>query len=243
MTKQSSQTEYIVSKRLADGTLIEAVMQPDGSTALVIARDGQVEIVERLKLDDTTYLPIPPHNNLLRHRVVLLPPLPAEPVDPRDLVSEVSAFVTRYVTFSDAFNVVAAHYVLLSWVYDAFRELPYLRVRGDYGCGKTRALQVIGHLLYKPVFASGATTVSPIFHKLDLFRGSLVLDEADFRFYCKRSRRSKQRRCQRHDAKKPDCRCNHIPTPRKELLRPHARLKCAPEQKLEALYLVVHFLF
>ena len=82
MIKQPSQAEYIVSKRLADGTLIEAVIQPDGSTALVIARDGQMGIVERAQFDGMTYLPIPPHNNLLRHRVVLLPPLPAEPVDP-----------------------------------------------------------------------------------------------------------------------------------------------------------------
>ena len=182
MTKQSSQTEYIVSKHLADGALIEVVMRAEGSTALAVARASQVEIVEKLQLNGMTYLPISPNNNLLRHRVVLLPPLPAEPVDPRDLVREITDFVTRYVTFSDGFLTVAVHYIRLSWVYDAFRELPYLRVRGDYGCGKTRALQVIGHLLYKPVFASGATTVSPIFHTLDLFRGSLVLDEADFRF-------------------------------------------------------------
>jgi len=35
---------------------------------------------------------------------------------------------------------------------------------------------------YKPFFASGASTVSPIFHTLDAFRGTLVVDEGDFRF-------------------------------------------------------------
>lgn len=40
----------------------------------------------------------------------------------------------------------------------------------------------IGALCYKPFFASGASTVSPIFHVLDAFGGTLVLDEADFRF-------------------------------------------------------------
>jgi len=72
--------------------------------------------------------------------------------------------------------------VLLSWLYDAFRELPYLRFRGDYGTGKTRALIAIGSIAYKPFFASGASTVSPIFHTLDTFKGTLVFDEADFRF-------------------------------------------------------------
>jgi hypothetical protein len=47
---------------------------------------------------------------------------------------------------------------------------------------KTRFLQVIGSLCDKPIFAGGATTVSPIFRMLDQHRGTLILDEADFRF-------------------------------------------------------------
>lgn len=57
-----------------------------------------------------------------------------------------------------------------------------LRFRGDYGTGKTRALIVVGSLCYKTFFAAGASTVSPIFHTLDTFKGTLVFDEADFRF-------------------------------------------------------------
>jgi hypothetical protein len=40
----------------------------------------------------------------------------------------------------------------------------------------------VGSLCYKPIFASGASTVSPLFRTLDLFRGTLVIDEGDFRF-------------------------------------------------------------
>jgi hypothetical protein len=60
--------------------------------------------------------------------------------------------------------------------------MPYLRLRGDWGSGKTRALMTLGSLCYKGFFASGASTVSPIFHILDAFGGTLILDEADFRF-------------------------------------------------------------
>ena len=60
--------------------------------------------------------------------------------------------------------------------------MPYLRLRGDWGSGKTRALMTLGSLCYKAFFASGASTVSPIFHILDAFGGTLILDEADFRF-------------------------------------------------------------
>ena len=96
-----------------------------------------------------------------------------------ELVEEIRKFIHRYVDLSEMFENVATHYVLLTWLYDAFNELPYLRLRGDYGSGKTRALLTIGSLCYKGFFASGASTVSPIFHTLDAFRGTLIFDEAD----------------------------------------------------------------
>lgn len=68
-------------------------------------------------------------------------------------------------------------------MYDAFNDLPYLRLRGDFGTGKTRSLLTIGSLCYKPFFASGASTV----HTLNAFRGTLIFDEADFRFSDERS--------------------------------------------------------
>ncbi|MEJ0041958.1 MAG: hypothetical protein WDM81_06980 [Rhizomicrobium sp.] len=58
-------------------------------------------------------------------------------------------------------------------------NLPYLRLRGEYGTGKTRALMIIGSLCYRGFFASGASTVSPIFHTLNAFGGTLIIDEAD----------------------------------------------------------------
>src|SRR5206468_4228243 len=65
--------------------------------------------------------------------------------------------------------------------YDRFNELPYLRLRGDPGSGKTRFLLTVGSLCYKPIFASGASTVSPLFRILDAFRGALIVDEGDFK--------------------------------------------------------------
>lgn len=181
MPKPASKPEPIVSVRLPDGTHIETVLLDTGKTALAISGDD-ITVHPEITVAGRHFVPIAATNNLIRHGVVLLPPAPAPYTDEAALVADLTAFIARYVTLSDTFLSIAAHYVLLSWVYDAFRELPYLRFRGDFGCGKTRALQVVGSLLYKPTFAGGATTVSPLFHTLDLFRGCLVLDEADFRF-------------------------------------------------------------
>ena len=129
-----------------------------------------------------TLVPFSANNNLIKNEVVLLPSEPRIYGSETQLVTEIGEFIRRYVDFDEAFENVATHYVLLSWLYDAFNELPYLRLRGDYGSGKTRALLTIGSLCYKGFFASGASTVSPIFHTLDAFRGTLIFDEADFRF-------------------------------------------------------------
>ncbi|HYC99577.1 hypothetical protein [Brevundimonas sp.] len=174
-----------VSRVLPDGRLVELLYDPDRrATALAIAdADGTIAVHDALELADGERLvPYAADNNLIATGCVLLPSAVGTFTTQAALVAQVQAFLHRYVDLSPVFEAIAAHYVLLSWVYDAFNELPYLRLRGDYGTGKTRALTVIGALCYKPFFASGASTVSPIFHVLDAFGGTLVLDEADFRF-------------------------------------------------------------
>jgi len=175
----------IISRVLPDGTMLEALLQAEEPRTLLAmrCRDGTLWTIE----EHTTpagerLVPYSPRNNLLATGCVLLPSDIGEFGDKGDLVRDVQAFIHRYVDLSPPFEEIAAHYVLLTWVYDAFQELPYLRFRGNYGTGKTRALLTIGSLCYKPFFASGASTVSPIFHVLDAFGGTLVLDEADFRF-------------------------------------------------------------
>jgi hypothetical protein len=177
-------TQYISGAVLADGTIAELILNEEtGKTAFAVAMAGDVSIVESIDLDDGQQaLPIPRTNNLIRHRALVLSGIPIDYVSTEHLLADTRAYIARYVDLSPDFLVVASTYVLFSWVHDVFNELPYLRFRGDFGSGKTRALSVIGSLMYKGFFASGASTVSPIFYTLDTFHGSLIIDEADFRF-------------------------------------------------------------
>jgi hypothetical protein len=170
---------------LHDGTLVELVYDPDrrATTLAICERSGRARQAESLELPSGERLvPYSASNNLIANECVLLPSDIGDFRDKRDVLERVRSFIHRYVDLPPTFEAVAAHYVLLTWVYDAFSDLPYLRFRGDFGTGKTRALLTIGSLCYKPFFASGASTVSPIFHIQDAFQGTLVLDEADFRF-------------------------------------------------------------
>lgn len=101
--------------------------------------------------------------------------------DPQDLFHQIKDYINKYLELPPSYDDISALYVLLSWVYEFAPSLPYLRVIGDWGSGKTRFLQVVGSICFRPTFASGAITPAPIFRILDLYRGTLVLDEADFK--------------------------------------------------------------
>lgn len=172
-----------VSAVLAAGHLVELVFdRRENRTSFAEWREGNLILTDRVEHGGRMLVPYSADNNLMRHNVVLFPSQPEEYGSQSELVSEVRAFVHRYVDLSDGFELLASYYVLLTWLYDGFNELPYLRVKGGYGTGKTRFLQTVGSICYRPIFANGASTVSPIFHMLDLFGGTLIVDEADFRF-------------------------------------------------------------
>ncbi len=174
----------IVSRRLPTGELVELVYDSESKrTQFAVGKGEDVHLVDRYEAPEGQLLvPYSPQNNLIRHEVLLLASRPEPFGCVSDLVSRIEAYLTRYVDLSEGFQALAAYYILLTWVYDAFNEVPYLRFRGDFGSGKSRALFVVGSLCSKAFFASGASTVSPIFHTLDTFRGTLLFDEADFRF-------------------------------------------------------------
>jgi len=182
--KRQKSVTAVVSTSLPTGKLVELVFRPDRhETRFVVGHGDNVDEVQKLEAPGGGwYVPYSPRNNLLVHRVVLLPSQAEEYDSVAMLQALVQGFIHRYVDISPDFELIAAWYVLFTWLFDDFSELPYLRVQGDYGTGKSRFLQAVGSLAYKPIFASGASTVSPLFRILDSVGGTLIVDEADFRF-------------------------------------------------------------
>ena len=174
----------ITSLVLPDKTIFEMAYDFENKkTSLIKWHSGKIEEVPSFKLaQDWKIVPYQPQNPLLFNQIILFPKEVQEYTDSEILIGQIQSFVHRYVDVSETFELVATYYVLLTWIYDTFNEIPYLRVRGDYGCGKTRFLQTVGSICYKPIFASGASTVAPLFHILDQVGGTLILDEGDFRF-------------------------------------------------------------
>jgi len=169
---------------LPTGELVEMLYDPAARKTQFVCGSGDKWRYEEsiLASPGERLVPYSATNNLVRHNVVLFPSEPAEYGDEAALISRIRDFVRKYVVVSEDFELVSTYYILFSWIYDAFHEVPYVRVRGGYGSGKTRYLMTVGSLCRSPIFASAASTVSPIFRLLDTFRGTLILDEGDFRY-------------------------------------------------------------
>lgn len=139
------------------------------------------EFCDSIKIEGQKYVPIYP-NSTITKKTVLLPSGMGEQFQEHELLSMIKAHIFKYFDFgSDAFfEELTPFYVLFTYLYDAFMEVSYLRGLGDYGTGKTRYLKAVGKICYRPVYMSGGSSAASIYHLLDQYRGTLVLNEADF---------------------------------------------------------------
>lgn len=151
-------------------------------TKFAVFNGADVKYTEKITHDGIEFFPYAATNHLISKKVVLFPSEATEYGSEKELLDTVQSFIHKYLDISPFYEKMAAYYIPFTWLYDKFGELPYLRPLGDYGTGKTRFLQVIGSISYKPMFVGGATTTSPIFRIVDGFKGTLILDEADYRF-------------------------------------------------------------
>lgn len=167
-----------------NGTIAEIIgdKEKSRSTMFLVYKvlTGEITLEEKIEFNGITYYP--PKDDLIYSGTILLPTYAEDYDNVGLLVTQIQDFIHRYLDISSNYEKLATYYILLTWVYDCFETIPYLRAIGDYGTGKSRFQKVIGNLCYKPMFAGGATTPSPIFRIIDLYRGTLLIDEADFRF-------------------------------------------------------------
>lgn len=180
--KEKDVKQFYKTSFTVDDFLYEMVHNKDLDKTFFIRgdRESNLEIIENIIYGEREYLPLPSTHMLVDKGVILFPSETTSYLNEIELLAEVRAFIHKYVDISEEFEQISSYYVLLTWLYDKFYELPYLRARGDYGSGKSRFLKTVGSICYKPIFTGGATTASPIFRIIDEVKGTLILDEADF---------------------------------------------------------------
>ena len=127
-----------ISAVLKDKTLVELVYDPfDKRTAFAVFKDGRWRIEKSVvSKGGERLVPYRADNTLIKHNVVLFPSEPEDYGSTADLLADICDYIHRYVGLSEHFELFAAHYALFTWVYDRFNELPYLRLRGEFGTGE-----------------------------------------------------------------------------------------------------------
>jgi len=181
--EKRQEVDYVCSVILNDGSIIEMVYNPEGKeTKFAVFKDEEVTYQKSIKLPNGKILkPIPSERDIIKNNVVLFPAKAEEYESDEELFKGIQEFIHKYVQFSPSFEKIATYYVPFTWVYDRFNELPYLKLLGDWGTGKSRAEKTIGSISYKPIFAGGAITSAPIFRILQEIKGTFIIDEADFK--------------------------------------------------------------
>lgn len=143
------------------------------------SESGEIVTVSEAAISGETLLPITGEEIGLG--AIILPSNAAEFGDTKSLLAEIEEHISHYLDLSASFRKFASYYILLTWLYDRMTTLPYLRALGDTGCGKSRFLDVIGRLCYKPILVSGCVTPAPIYRLIKRWAGTMILDEADLK--------------------------------------------------------------
>ena len=151
---------------------------PEAVFAAYNKNTGEISKTGALEMGEITIIPM--LSQEITEGAVLLPDNIADYGDTLKLVKDIREHIHKYVDMDDMKEEFAAWYVLMTWVADRLRTVGYYRFSGDTGSGKSRALDVVGRLCYKPMVLAGAITPAPIYRLIRRFRGTLVLDEADF---------------------------------------------------------------
>jgi len=173
---------------LEDGQLAEMVCDRPAQRikfAVYDKEEGDPYLTDSVMLNGREIIPYQNDNLIMPANPSDTPSvlLPAEPKDygsDKQLFDEIKSFIHKHVGLDECFENIATIYVMFSWVYDCFTVLPYLRVLGDYGTGKSRFLTTVGSICYKPMTIVAAVGEAPIFRMIQRYKGTLVLDEANF---------------------------------------------------------------
>ena len=178
MSELKEKTVFTSKYKTKGGILFEQIYNPERNLSSFVGWNRETqETIPRDELNEDFQKILPIQDELLTKGAVLLPSKPIDYETEENLELEIECFIKTWLDISEEHLQQATWYVMLSWVTDNLHTIPYLRALGDYGTGKTRYLDVIGGICYKPMYVGGAVSSAPIYRTIDKWRGTLILDE------------------------------------------------------------------
>lgn len=174
--KKTDEELIVYTSKIEDGDALYEEVYKDGVPAFI---DKEGTYYNEIAVDGITHRPI--NGDELTERGILLPSGVEDYGTETELLAEIQAHIHAVADVSPFFEKISAYYIFLSYLYDELDTLPYLRVLGDTGCGKSRYQDAVGRLCYKATIVSGAITPAPIYRLIRKWGGTIIIDEGDLR--------------------------------------------------------------
>ena len=174
--------EYIMGGYIK-GWLVESMYDPEDLKMMLAWREpnGRIDTGYTVTIDAKKYAAMPPTETIMKGGVAMASKLGALK-ETRELAKLIEGFVNRvYLLPNPLFAKIISYYVLLTWVYDSYPAIPYLRATGEPGSGKSELMKRIGMLCYRTMSSSGASSTSSLFRMVERYKGTVLMDEMDLR--------------------------------------------------------------
>ena len=171
-TPQIDQSGFL---RLEDGRLAEQTMSGFAVYDPVLR---ETETKRTLTSQGVTYTPWTSGISLGDRGGVLLPDNIVEYYDEKVLAKSIEDYMTKYVDVPAFECQLVSAYLRFTYLYDKTWELPYLRITGESGSGKSRLTQIVGMACYRPLLVVNPSAAS-IYRVIEKFQPTLVIDEAN----------------------------------------------------------------
>lgn len=172
------ETSLVITKNQGEYILYEEIIDPGTREAYFINKHGNTH--KEINTDGIIHYPIPANDDAITQGLIHFPTGSMDYGTTKELIEEIQEYIHKYLEIKPQFEKIASWYILFTYIYDCVPVVPYLRTRGDTGTGKNRFQDTIGGISYKPMFTAGAVTPAVIYRLINRYRGTLIIDEADW---------------------------------------------------------------
>lgn len=164
-----------------NGWLVEYLYDVEEHKASLAWKDpeGKIGSGDSVVIEGIKYLPIPP-TDTFKNLGILFPSKLGTLKTTKELVAIIEHYIVSAYLLSDKLTAkIMSYYALLTWLYDSFNTIPYLRAMGEAGAGKSELMRRVGMVCYRLMIANGAGTAASLFRSVERYRGTVFIDEAD----------------------------------------------------------------
>lgn len=161
--------------------LVELMYDPEDDSTSLAWRDpeGNLGSGKSVDINGTVYEALAPNEAMVKG-VIAFPSKVGDSLTTGEIVKYIELYIRKnYLLDRDLDIKIMSYYPLITWMYQSFNAIPYLRAMGAAGAGKSELMRRLGMLCYRTINSSGCDTPAVLFRTIERYHGTLMIDEAD----------------------------------------------------------------